>query len=89
MSAFGVLIGGRNSVFGVILVTVLAVVFLFLLGWKRWPRPQLRKTPQGWELRRVSSATGPPRNTSQAALLSRLLIGVAVVIAMWLLLRSH
>jgi hypothetical protein len=89
MSIFAVLIGGPNSVFGWILVAVMAVAFLFFVGWKRWPRPQLRKTPHGWELHRVGSATGPPRNVSQAALLSRLLIAVAVVVVVWLLLRSR
>ena len=89
MGIFAVLIGGPNSVFGWILGTVLALVVLFLLAWKRWPRPQLRKTPHGWELRSISAATGPPRNASQAALLYRFLIGIAVVVAMWLLLRSR
>lgn len=89
MDIFAVLIGGPNRVFGWILVAVMALVCLFFLAWKQWPRPQLRKTPHGWELRRTSSANSPPRNTSQAALLARLLIGIAVVIAMWLLLRAR
>jgi hypothetical protein len=91
MSIFAVLIGGRNSVFGWILVTAMGLVFLCLSAWKRWPRPrlQLRKTPHGWELRRISSTTIPSRNTSQAALLCALLVGVAALVVMWLLLRSR
>jgi|HubBroStandDraft_5_1064220.scaffolds.fasta_scaffold60930_2 hypothetical protein len=90
MGIFAVFIGGPSSVFGWILVTVMGLVVLFLLTWKRWPRPQLhvRKGTSGWEVH-ASSPTSPTRSTSQAALLSRLLIGAAVIVAMWWLLRSR
>jgi hypothetical protein len=83
------LIGGSNSVVAWIFMALLALVFLPVLLWKQWPRPQLRKTQRGWELRSITSAKGPLRNTSQTALISRILIGVAVLIGMWLLLRSR
>lgn len=91
MGIFAVFIGGPSSVFGWILVTVMGLVVLFLLTWKRWPRPQLhvRKGTSGWEVHTSSSPTSPTRSTSQAALLSRLLIGAAVIVAMWWLLRSR
>lgn len=89
MAIFAVLIGGRSSVFGWILVTVMGLVFLFLLARNRWPRPQLHvsKGPSGWKWYTSGSPRVPLRNTSQAALVSRVLIAIAVIVVAWLLLR--
>ena len=91
MGVFALLIGGRNSVPGAILVTVFGLVLLWLLIRYRAPRTRLRLIwgSVGWKLQRSDRATGRSRNTSQAALVVRLLIGVAVIVAVWLLLHSR
>jgi hypothetical protein len=89
MSIFAIWVGGPNKVFAWILMALVACVFLPFLFWTQFPRPQLKRDQSWWKLQSGSPGAGPPRNASQAAVLSRLVIGVAVMVALWLLLRSR
>jgi hypothetical protein len=87
VSGFAVFIGGKNSAFGTILLIVMGLAILFSVVGFSWPRPRLRKGPDGWKLQTGSAVV--PRNTSQLAFLYRLLICIAVIVVMWLLIRSN